>query len=117
MNSSKHFQEVTRFEESMSYEQNIENLIMLRGIPLLKLCSNKRTQKIKNITARNQKNQFEVIIQRYEQVHTRGLLELHLSSLHIPHGLWTPHGKELYTKLSYCKTVLWKYLIPIDWML
>lgn len=36
--------------------------------------------------------------QRYKLIDSRGLPDLHLSSLRIPHGLWTPHGENLDTK-------------------
>lgn len=37
------------------------------------------------------------LYERYKQIHTRGSLGLHLSSIHIPHDLWTLHAEGLYT--------------------
>ena len=43
---------------------------------------------------------LKLLYKGYIQIPTRGQPGLHISSLHIPHGLWTPHGK-VYTLTYY----------------
>lgn len=48
-----------------------------------------KLRQLRQSTSNNNKIAFW---KKYIQIHTRGLLGLHLSSLSIPHGLWTPQG-------------------------
>ena len=95
-------QEVRRFEEKKMLRANFRSLIAHRRKVLLELCSTEKTWNIKLSTTSRMDFFFytkdlKLLYKRYEQIHIRGLLRLYLSSLHIPHGLWTLISLYLYT--------------------
>ena len=88
------------------------SLIVLRRKLYLELCKTTNTLRIKHSTTSNKRKYwFEVVIQKYEQIHTRGLHGLHPLCSQIPHGLWTSH-----TKSSYHYNVQCECLTPINWV-
>ena len=91
MNFNKHFQEVRAFEGKMCYKYIFGALIGILNFFFfffLEVALNQET--LDNQTQYHPQQIFcdlKLLYERYEQVHTRGLLGLHLSSVQIPHDL------------------------------
>ena len=86
MNFSKHFQEVSTFEQKMCYIwTNLWSCVKLRKLRLSNI-----------IPPPTKTLQFEVVIQKIRtNTYKLKTCASYMSSLRIPHRLWTSRGKEL----------------------